>query len=93
MTDKKYPMVLMETFLRGKGIYNGCKSIDDMITHLSGTIGLLEDLQELDVKMEPSNDDYISLEKEVEENSEEFKQLEESGFIKIEFDEDGERIE
>jgi len=96
MTDKKYPLVLMETFQRGKGVYRDSESIDDMIHNLGAQIAYLEDLQELGVELELNNsgveDDYITLAVEVEENSEKFKQLVDSGFMKIDFDDEGERI-
>jgi len=92
MTDKKYPMVLMESLHRGKWIYGDSKSIDDMIKYLGEGIAYLEELQELGVEMVPDRgieDDYITLTKEVKEDSEEFKELIEKGFDKVEFDKEG----
>lgn len=97
MTDKKYAMVLMESTRRGKWIYGNSKSIDDMIKCLGGEIAFLEDLQELGAKLEDDGgceDDYATLTIEAEEDSEKFKKLgNEYGFMKVEFDEAGERIE
>jgi hypothetical protein len=95
MTDKKYPMVLMESLHRGKGVYRDSESIDDMIHNLGAQIAYLEDLQELGVEMVSDKgieDDYITLTKEVKEDSEEFEELKERGFVKVEFDKEGRKL-
>ena len=95
MTDKKYPMVLMESLHRGKGVYRDSESIDDMIHNLGAQIAYLEDLQEVGVEMVSDKgieDDYITLTKEVKEDSEEFEELKERGFVKVEFDKEGRKL-
>ena len=59
------------------------------------TIAYLEDLQELGVEMVSDKgieDDYITLTKEVKEDSEEFEELKERGFVKVEFDKEGRNL-
>ena len=46
-----FPLVLMESIHRGKGVYRDSESIDDMIHNLGAQIAYLEDLQELGVEM------------------------------------------
>ena len=90
-----FPLVLMESIHRGKGVYRDSESIDDMIHNLGAQIAYLEDLQEVGVEMVSDKGieyDYITLAKEVKEDSEEFKELKERGFVKVEFNKEGERI-
>ena len=75
-----FPLVLMESIHRGKGVYRDSESIDDMIHNLGAQIAYLEDLQEVGVEMVSDKgieDDYITLTKEVKEDSEEFEELKE----------------
>ena len=90
-----FPLVLMESIHRGKGVYRDSESIDDMIHNLGAQIAYLEALQELGVELVAENgiaDDYITLAKEAKEDPEEFEELKERGFVKVEFNKEGERI-
>jgi len=104
MTDKNYPLALMEKVHGGKRIYRyNPRNIDRMLKCLGTEIAFLEDLQELGVEMKPDQDireivgdventeGWFVLAKEVKEDSEEFMELVKKGFIKVEFNKEGER--
>ena len=66
---------------RIKWLYDGCKSIDDMLAVLGEEITHLEELQELGVEVDgPSEDDYTRLSIKVVADSEEHKELLNRGF-------------
>ena len=66
---------------RVKWLYNGCKTIDEMLERLNDEIVRLEDMQELGAKVaEPSKDDRTHITATVEEGSEEEHNLCNMGF-------------
>jgi len=71
----------LEKWHKIKWLYDGCKSIDEMLERLNDEIVRLEDMQEQGVKVaEPSKDDCTHLTATVEEGSEEEHNLCNQGF-------------